>query len=423
MHRIVVSLCIAAIVISSLATVSFGESAVLTKLIPWPLLTAGIPVETVLMSGDSLEQITGWQDFAERSDGVVEFGLLPIGTSADPGISFMLIHGDTPQIVADTDNDEDLANNIVVEHREQISSRSYSWYFTVLGEYEGEQGVVSSETAICVTAIYSYETGGYIVGYSGFAQRRGYLEIDGELISIAITTAQTNGIYEVDQLFVAVDGDRDGYLDSLPGSHETFLPGQGIQIGTVRYDIMYVTPWGDYLEIEPVGTASVREVVSVDELAPGFTATTITGEMISLEAFTDGVVVLLFLPSLVGGDCSSCVLSSPYLNKLTSVHEAVKGLEDVTTIVVTPNNEGAPEDLSALPSTRVHYISDTAITEIYRRNYATIVISPGGMIAAQDDVWALSTRCDGRPRGEFDELNVSELIAVVQRLVADLGDP
>jgi len=420
MYRVVVGRCVAAMAVSSLAVVSLGQSAVLTELVPWPLLTAGIPVAKVPMSGEPLEQISGWQDLADPSVGTVEFGLLPIGTSADPGISVVLIDGDTPQLLVDTDNNEDLANNSIVEHREQINSRSYSWFFTVLGEYEGEQGVVLSETALCVTAMYSYETGGYSVGYSGFAQRKGYLEIDGELIPIAITTARTDGTYDVDQLFVAVDSDRDGYIDSLPGSHETFLPGQGIQIGTVRYDITYVTPWGDYLEIEPVGIAPNREAISVGKLAPGFTFTTITGETASLAAFADGVVVLLFFPTLAGGDFFPCASSSPYLNKLTSIHQAVKSLEDVTILVITPD-EGAPEDLSALPTARAHYISDTAITELYRRNHATIVVSPGGVIAAQDDVW-VSFRC-GRPRGEFDELNVSELFAVVQRLVADRGDP
>ncbi len=418
MHRTLALVCAAAVALVSIASDAKGQTAELAELVLWPLMTAGVAVEELRLASTPAEEISGTQGIEASAGAGVEFGVLPVGNASDPGISFALIHSDPPELLADMDNDEDLSNDIPIAHREQISSRSYSWFFVVQAEYESAHGPILAETAVSVTALYSYETGGYTVGYSGFSQRRGQVVIDGEAIPIAISSARTDGTYEANQLFIAVDSDRDGHIDSLPGSHEAFLPGQGLQIGTVKYRVTSVTPWGDRMKLAPLAVVPPRPVIAVGKPAPDFEFTTIDGEASSLGNLAGRVVVLMFLPSLSDGGCFSCASSSsPYVSKLQSVHEVLRSLERVTILVVT-SSEGLPGDLSALPRSEVLYTANPAIAEVYRRNHATIVISPDGIIAAQDDVW-VNYNCE-RPRGMFDELSVHEITAVVQRLVSEM---
>jgi hypothetical protein len=396
-----------------------GQTAYLAELVMWPLLTAGIPAGEIRLVASPSENVAGWQEVGGAAGEIVEFGLLAVGTAADPGITFALIHSDPPQLLVDTDNDEDFSNNVPIAHREQISSRSYNWSFIVSGEYEAEPGVTLAEIAVTVTALYSYDTGGYTVGYSSFSHRKGHVEIGGELIPIAICSARTDGTYEADQLYIAVDSDRDGHANSLPGSHEVFLPGQDFQIGTMGYRIVHVTPWGDRMVLEPIGVAPGRPVIAVGQAAPVFEVTTIDDEVLSLQDLTGRVVILMLLPGLGDGGCFSCAASSPFLDELRSVHEIVGDLDGVS-IVVAVTSGAFPGDRASLPSAGVYYTTDPSIAALYRRNIATLIISPDGAIVAQDEVW-VNYDCE-RPRGMFDELMLDELVAVVERLVSEMED-
>jgi len=415
LHRAVAASLVGALCLGFSPIMLLGQEAHLPGLVPWPLLNAGIPVEIVPMSKEPATQLLGWQDIAASADGTARFGVLPIGTGADSGVDFVLLAGEALELLVDVDNDEDLTNDFVVGHKEQINSRSFSWFFVVRGEYETESGTVLAQTALCVTAMYSYATGDYTVGYSGFAQRQGYLEVNSKEIAVAMTTVRTDATYEKASLCVAVDYNGDGHLDSLPGSPEAFLPGELIQIETLTYRVAAVSPWGDYLELEPVGRAPERKPIAVGASIPVFTFPDEHGHELSLEDFSEEVVVLLFLPDLGGGACTSCSSSTPYLDELNAVHAAARSFGNVLLIVVTPEG-GLPADLSGLPSEKTYYVSDSAVCELYRRQYATIVVAPGGVIEAQDDVWSTSRWCNGRPRGKFDKLSTVELIETLQRL-------
>jgi len=399
---------------------ALGETVILDELVPWPLMSAGISAEALLLSDEPIEPISGWHEFADIAAVRVRFGLMPIGTTDDPGISFLFLESKTPQIVIDSDNDENLANNGIVSPREQISSRSYSWFATVSGEYQDGESTIVSESHINIAALYSYEDDGYIIGYSGFCQRRGSFVVEGKSVSISITSLLPNVTYDVSQLVVAVDGDFDGYIDSLPGSHEVFGPGEDIQIGTMRYRLTQVTAWGGSLSLEPIGIAPPLSPIAAGETAPAFTTISVTGEKLSLSMFSEDVVVMQFLPSLEGADCSSCVSNDPFLKRLVSIYDALQSFDNVVILAVVPTSV-IPEELYQLPSGRIHYVVDPALTAQYRRNYGTIIISPDGTIAAMDEAWA-TFKCN-RPHGKFDELRISEIAAVVQRLLQDVHAP
>ncbi len=391
-----------------------GETVVLNEMIPWPLLSAGIAVETVLLTDEPVEPLAGWREWASNSAYQIRFGLMPIGTSEDPGISFAFLQGATPQIVVDADNNENLVDNDIVTSREQIDSRSYTWFVTVVGEYQNGDSVVRSQLHINITALYSYELDDYIVGYSGFCQRRGILKLEGISVPIAITSLLSNGTYDVSHLVVAVDGDFDGRIDSLPGSHEVFGPGEDVQIGTTRYRITSVSAWGETLSLEEIGSAPARPRIARGELAPAFSTISISGERLDLSMFKGQAVVLYFLPTLAGGACDTCVTNKHFLKRLVSIYNVLRSLRSVTMIAVVPGKV-AREELNTLPSTGIYYVVDPALTSLYRRTYGLIIIAPDGTIAAMDEAWA-AFRCI-RPHGEFDELRVDEIEAVVQRLL------
>lgn len=415
MHRALI-VPIAVAVVFGCGWAALAQTAVLDELVPWPLLSAGVWVETLPLTDKPAESISGSRKWTSTGVDAVRFGLVPIGTSQDPGVSFVFLQDATPQIVVDVDNDEDLANDGIVATREQIDSRSYTWFVTVVGEFKDGGSIVRFPLRISIIALYSYDSDDYVVGYSAFCQRRGVLELDGASVPIAVTSLRTDGTYDVSQLVVAVDGDSDGRIDSLPGSPEAFGPGEDIQIGAMRYRATSVSAWGETLSVEPVGPAPARPRIAKGEPAPVFSTVSLAGQRLNLSMFEGQVVVLYFLPSLSAGDCAACAADNPYVERLTSIHAAVRSLDGVVVIAVVPS-ETTADKLSALPSTGIHTVADPALASLYRRTYGAIVVAPDGTIAAMDEAWA-TFRC-GRPHGEFDELRSAEVSIVAQHLLEE----
>jgi hypothetical protein len=271
------------------------EVAWLGELVPLPMLAIGFAAKSVILAETPQESIILGEMPARA-----RFGLLPIGSGLDPGISFALLEDDgTPPLLRlDSNNDEDLSNDPWLSYSEQEGPRKYMWFLTITPEYE-TNGIVSRVPYhIVFVAEYAYDTGDYECYYAGFSYRSGLVNIDGITYAIAVSSLVSTGLYsDPSTLVVAVDLDQDGFIDTLPYSHEVFGPGEPIDFPTGRYRISWASDDGRTLHLEREGEAEPRPVIARGKPAPAFGALTIRGEGISIPSGSNEVTVLLFLSS------------------------------------------------------------------------------------------------------------------------------
>ena len=394
-----------------------GQVGYLGELIPWPTMSAGMRVVHLELATRPYEEITGqemWGPVEEEA-----FGIIPVGTGEDRGISFIFLPGDPPRLIIDTNNDEDLADESGGYRVEKIDPRSFSWYATVLVEY-GEGDMTSRVPYhICLTALYDQSSGTYEYGYSGFCQRRGLIELEGRLYPISITSLLSSAIYsDTSELVVVIDTDGDGELNDLPGSHEVYGPGEPIRVGETLYAISSVSDDGRRIVVEPIGKAPPRPIIARGRAAPDFRSTTVTGEPIALSDFKGKVVVLLFIPDLspTSADCTACVsqVVSPPVLRLRSIWQAIEPFGGNVRMIVVSESAPTSEELP-LTGDNVSYIADPDVVRLYRRSYGAFVIDQEGIIRAMDEPW--SKLVEGRPKGELDQLHPFEILGVVERLL------
>jgi len=418
MFRTALSLfALSVILLSPSAPTTGADNCVgyLGELVPWPTMSAGMRVVRLELATEPYEEITGqgmWGPVEEAG-----FGILPLGTGEDPGISIMFLPGDPPRLIIDTDNDEDFSDESGDYPIEQIDPRSFSWYATVLVDYGGEDMTSHALYHVCITALYDRATATYEYGYSGFCQRRGLIALDGKLYPISITSLLSNAVYsDRSELVVVIDTDGDGVLDDLPGSHEVYGPGEPIQVGQALYRIVSVSDDGRMIVVERAGTAPPRPIIARGEPAPDFQTTTVTGAPITLSELQGRVVVLFFLPLSGGCTDSGSPTVPPAVSRLSATWKVIEPFgESVQMIVVS---ESIPEELP-LKEEGISYISDPDVVRLYRRSYGVFVIDQQGTIRAMDEPW--SRLVEGRPKGEFDLLHPSEILGIVERLLEGEG--
>jgi len=395
--------------------------AEITELLSWPILSATVSAEAVLVSPDPQEELTNcelWRGQAGESPCV--FGLLPVGSSSDPGISFAVIETDPPTLIMDLDNDEVLSPDEVIccELRQRIGPRSYTWYPMVHVEYRDGDELTSSPTTIQFTALYSYSLDSLRYAYGPFCQKVGHVNLDTGTYRVSVTTLSPELNYsDLSQLIVCIDTDGDGVLDALPGSHEVYSFGNSVQVGTTEYRIASVSADGTRLALVPAGDAPARLPIERDMPAPDFETTDLFGEELRSSELRGGVVVLLFFPQLAPPTCETCaeIASSAFYSRLESVLYDLEPISDGVAVVVVVAEGISFEALSLLPTGIVRYVHDTAINDLYRRAYGAIVVDQAGIIRALDEAWA--TFACGRPTGSYKILRPSEIAAVVTRLL------
>ena len=428
MHRVVGASCV---LLLCCCLFAYGDdSSILVRfedLVYWPILSASIPVEQVLVSPVPQEALTGWGSWLGSSEDHV-FGILPIGSGQNSGISIIIAWDGLPVLAVDKNNDKVLSGDEVLrcESREPIGPRSYSWFFTALVEYEENGTTTTAETHFQFSAAYSHVLGGYRYFFAPFCQKVGEVVVGESSYQIAITTVAANATYDdLSALVVAVDTDGDGYLDTLPASHEVYYSGlQTILIGTQAFRIQSVS--ADGTEMLLSRTEQIVPRVPIGRLleAPGFETTTIEGETLSLDAFRGDVVVLLFFPTLVSPDCESCnVFASPvFYNRFQSILDRVLALGGQLHVLVVLEDRPSYATFRQLPqSPNIAYIYDPAINHLYRRSYSAIVIDQFGVIQALDEVW-ISYSCS-IPRGSLDVLDAREIAAIAERLLGTCETP
>ncbi len=394
------------------------EVAWLGELVPWPMLATGFAAKSLILAETPQETIVlgGMSAYAR-------FGLLPIGSGLDPGISFALLEDDDvpPLLRLDANNDEDLSNDPWLSYSEQEGPRKFTWFLTITPEYETNGTVSRVPYHIVFVAEYDYDAGGYECYYAGYSHRSGLVNIDGATYAIAVTSLVSTGLYsELSTLVVAVDLDQDGFVDTLPYSHEAFGPGEPIDFPTGKYRISWASDDGRILHLEREGEAEPRPVIARGKPAPGFEAVTIQGESVSIPSRLNEVTVLLFLSSISDGDCPSCGENAATVNfsRLESIQASLSNLAKEGSISLVVIVDADISD-SLIPESEptAYVVFDPAINRLYRRSFGVgaFVIDQEGIIVAMDEAW--STFGCTRPHGAYSQLRTSEIRAVVERLL------
>jgi len=419
------TLVIALSVMLLASPLSFGEHALgddgvhtsgyLGEVVPWPLMPAGMRVISLDLGSSPLEELTGMARWIDDSEDIA-FGLLPVGDGSDPGVTFLAILAEEPRLIVDTDNDESLGDEQGFLIPEPINARSYSWYFSVWPEYEGGQKV---EYPVCVSAYYSYSEAAHAWGYSGFCQRRGLLDLQGQVYEAAITSLQSSGVYsDVAEIVIAIDSNRDGEINDLPGSCEVFGPGEPIQAQGQSFEIEHISADGRRIMFVPADSVAPRSLIARGERAPEFTATSTLGEEISFPMAGRDAAVIVFVPQISAPSCDPCAAPHPPTGeaRLLAIVEAMSSFEeDVPVLVVTPT---CSEPLSpAITKLDVTILCDRSIAELYRRVDGLLIVDSAGVIVAMDEAWR--KHIGPRPAGSIDQLLLHEIEAVVAQLLGE----
>ena len=417
-RTIVVGLFLA--ILASL-TVLGQETALLGEMVPLPILSAAIPMHRLGLYDQPVEEYVG---LAPVTPGGAEYsyGILPLGSGPDPGITVAVSEHGEPRILVDANNDEDLANDPGIQDRERIDARTYRWQVTVDVEYKIYGTITRAPYHLLILADFSYATERYEYWYSCFCHRRGLIDLEGTLYPIAMSDLSSTAKYDdLSNISVSIDTDGDGKLDMLLGSHEVYGPKDPfqVQVRDVMYMITSVSEDGRRMALEQVGNAEARPIIGLDHLAPDFTARTIDGQDIRVSDFLGKVVVLVFCPVLKTSGCPMCdTISSSTSTRISDIRDSVSLFGD-SVVMITVYAGSRPVDSDDTPGPRLQTeitLWEPQIAEIYRRSNGLFIIDQEGIIAGMDEPWA-SMRC-GVPRGGYRLLRQGEIEDIIANLLA-----
>jgi len=318
----------------------------------------------------------------------------------------------------DTDGDGDLSDEAEAYPTLPIDARSQTWSVTVLARYSDGPETLIAPYALRVTALYDYATGQYVYGYSGYSHRRGAIDIDGRLTSIAVATLRSDGAYDdPSSLVVVIDADRDGLLDDRPGSHEVFAPGEAIQVGERRFAIGSMSPDGLRISLIEMEPAAIRPVIGRGAAAPPFATSTVDGRLLALEDMRGDVTILLFVDRARCIDCPPAMApsdgESAAWERLRDICLLLEiGAAEAVQVVVVMDGGDVPVDAPRGPT--IHYVVDDAVQRLYRRTLGAIVVGTEGIIEALDEAWVLDYG-GGHRYGYLDELHAVEIVGIAAR--------
>jgi peroxiredoxin len=388
----------------------------LGEMVPWPFPSAAYVMEPLPLRVAPLEAL-GDAALAATGGAACLYGLIPVGTGADPGITVALRQDPILRICADEGNDETLAND-----RERIDGietplGAVRWWFTVQVEYAPGDGG-RSPYHVGLLAYRDPFSGELELFYSGFCHRRGLLDLGTSVVAIAINSLDSTGRYDdVAQLVVAVDADENGELDLVPGSHEVFAPGEPIQIGTSLYELESVSADGRRIVVREAGHSALRPILEVGEVAPDFELATLAGSRVTFSALRGKPVVLLLSYTPPSADCSTCSNdTSAAWARLTEFVDLARAFtETAVFMIVLTDTAPEPElDFGSVPG-NVFIGRSPDVGKTYRRAVGGFVIDSLGVIAAMDRTW-MSFAC-GLPQGGTEILSPDEVLAALAKLL------
>ena len=261
-------------------------SGYLTERMGWTYIASGSDVEMSVYPPEGVSAI---------ADERIFYGQFTIGDST---VNIAIMNVEPPILWIDSDYDGCFLNNIPIkgQYRGTVinESRAYKFSQQLRVEYlsNGNSSYMTQDLEI--HAILPKKEG-VEVDYLLMSRREGLLEVDGELIEIALFPTAPDGLADkIDEVFIGIDLDRDGTIDMVHKNHELFEATSVIRINDKNYRVSEISRDGRKVTFEQVDEdAQNRPLLKKGSIAPLFEARDVFGETFSMSDYLGNPIIVV----------------------------------------------------------------------------------------------------------------------------------
>ena len=368
-------------------------SGYLTERMGWTYIASGSDVEISIYPPEGVSAL---------ADERIFYGQIRIGDSI---VNIAIMNVEPPILWIDSDYDGCFLNDIPMkgQYRGAVinESRAYKFSQQLRVEYlcNGNSSYMTQD--IEIHAILPKKEG-VEVDYLLMSRREGLLEVDGELIEIALFPTAPDGLADkIDEVFIGIDLDRDGTIDMVHKNHELFEATSVIRINDKNYRVSEISRDGRKVTFEQVDEdAQNRPLLKKGSIAPLFEARDVFGETFSMSDYLGNPIIVVVtsktpLEVFTGGfpcatgDCEDTGREEKRLRSLLSELVAwneYSAKPEVELIWLYSGDEitsaDSPDEYSWL-----HLIADKSAVELYSTPLSNgmYLISKDGTIEYLDD--------------------------------------
>jgi hypothetical protein len=379
--------------ISSAMLFSGTLSGYLTERMGWTYIASGSDVEMSIYPPEGVSAL---------ADERIFYGQIRIGDST---VNIAIMNVEPPILWIDSDYDGCFLNNIPIkgQYRGTVinESRAYKFSQQLRVEYlsNGNSSYMTQDLEI--HAILPKKEG-VEVDYLLMSRREGLLEVDGELIEIALFPTAPDGLADkIDEVFIGIDLNRDGTIDMVHKNHELFEATSVIRINDKNYRVSEISRDGRKVTFEQVDEdAQNRPLLKKGSIAPLFEARDVFGETFSMSDYLGNPIIVVVtsktpLEVFTGGfpcatgDCEDTGREEKRLRSLLSELVAwneYSAKPEVELIWLYSGDEITSAD-SLEEYSWLHLIADKSAVELYSTPLSNgmFLISKDGKIEYLDD--------------------------------------
>lgn len=261
-------------------------SGYLTERMGWTYIASGSDVEISIYPPEGVSAL---------ADERIFYGQIRIGDSI---VNIAIMNVEPPILWIDSDYDGCFLNDIPMkgQYRGAVinESRAYKFSQQLRVEYLSNGNSSYMTQDIEIHAILPKKEG-VEVDYLLMSRREGLLEVDGELIEIALFPTAPDGLADkIDEVFIGIDLDRDGTIDMVHKNHELFEATSVIRINDKNYRVSEISRDGRKVTFEQVDeNAQNRPLLKKGSDAPLFEARDVFGETFSMSDYLGNPIIVV----------------------------------------------------------------------------------------------------------------------------------
>lgn len=394
--------------------------------------TIALASSTLLLANTLYGYLTeraGWT-FLAKSSGVtvtpvVPAGIVPLNderifygqlTIGDSIVNLAIMNVEPPILWIDSDFDGCFLNNIPVkgQYRSTVINerRAYKFDYQLRVEYlsNGKSSYLTQDLQVqaILPKIHSVE-----VDYLLMSRREGLLEVDGELIKLALFPSTADGLAnKIDEVFLGIDYDKDGNIDIVHWNYEIFEANSVVEINGKNYKISEISRDGRKVTFSEVNESAQNKLpLKKNSAAPRFEARDIYGKTFAMEDYIGSPIIVVVTgksPLEVFTDGAPCDTGDcpDTSREMARLKDLLNGLVRWNEYSNKPRIEliwlYSGEEISSTDSMEeyswLHVIADEAAVKLYSSPLpnGVFLISKKGEIAYLDD-YVLQIREDSMP--------------------------
>ena len=379
--------------ISSAMLLAGTLSGYLTERMGWTYIASGSDVEISIYPPEGVSAL---------ADERVFYGQIRIGDSI---VNIAIMNVEPPILWIDSDYDGCFLNDIPIkgQYRGTVinESRAYKFSQQLRVEYLSNGNSSYMTQDIEIHAIVPKKEG-VEVDYLLMSRREGLLEVDGELIEIALFPTAPDGLADkIDEVFIGIDLNRDGTIDMVHKNHELFEATSVIRINDKNYRVSEISRDGRKVTFEQVDEdAQNRPLLKKGSDAPLFEARDVFGETFSMSDYLGNPIIVVVtsktpLEVFTGGfpcvadDCEDTGREEKRLGSLLSELVAWNeySAKPEVELIWLYSGDGITSADSLDEYSWLHLIADKSAVELYSTPLSNgmFLISKDGKIEYLDD--------------------------------------